>query len=82
MKTIELRYYEKLFLPNIYAEVLQSIDLTVQNLKTRRSRSLRLRESRSAFECWLDWVCRLGHKVFSNYILNFFKADSPLWKLS
>lgn len=30
MKTIiELRYYEKLFLPNIYAEVLQSIDLTV-----------------------------------------------------
>lgn len=26
MKTIELRYYEKLFLPNIYAEVLQSID--------------------------------------------------------
>lgn len=54
MKTIELRYYEKLFLSNIYAEVLQSIDLTVQNLKTRRSRSLRLRESRSAFECWLD----------------------------
>lgn len=26
MKTIELRCYEKLFLPNIYAEVLQSID--------------------------------------------------------
>lgn len=32
MKTIELRYYEKLFIPNIYAEVLQSIDLTVDRI--------------------------------------------------